>query len=257
MPLFDADAYLRHAIKTTKEITKLILEGRPVALTDYRDDEPDILAGRPREWIDVKTLREETKTLTISQRQFEKHASEYSDLIYAIWADDGRLALSTDQLLDRAIAYRGGSIHEGKSGRPPYYLFDVSGDSFVNPFARERKSRGPNVEHDAQISFDQRAVAKVTPAPLGERQQLVLEALKLTPLKAYEIGTWLHAAKGHCNDSPSRRDVDRALRTGECCIGAVDDGGKMVTSLKERGLIWKDESSFWHLYPEDISSWAA
>ena len=259
MTLIDADAYLVHQECVSDELLKHVLSNRRVTLVPWEDDGVDLIAHDPFEYIDVKRAREDAdrRSLSISQRQFEKHASEYDALVYAIWSDVGRLALSTEQLLDRAVKYRGGDVHEGRNGRTPYYLFDVSDDAFVNPFQRERRLRGPNVPHDAQLGLDGRATSIVSNAPLGERQRMILEALRRSPLKAYEIGTFLHAARGHCNDAPSRRQLARSLRTSECCVGAVDDGGAMVTSLRDRGMIWKDDAGFWHLYPEDVEGWAA
>jgi len=266
--LFDTAAFQKHQYSVVEECRLLALQARPFKSGDWKRDEPDLYADEPYELIDVKLLRDQSKNVAISARQFDKFA-EYDNLTWAIWKQREkqreRVAFTSEQLLERAISYQGGGlVRPGRDGRGPYYLFDVSTDTFVNPFASFRVLRGPDrPREELQISFAQydgmaRAVAIRPGPPLGPQQKMILEELSNGPMKAWHMGVFIHRARGHCNDAPSRRnrDVDR-LRPGECCHGAVDDGGPMATSLSDRGMIFKDEYHFWHLYPEDTASWSS
>lgn len=255
--LFNDAGFERHVLKSSQELIRIVRSGKVAVLGDYRRREPDLFArdsvGGPNlELIDVKTLTEGSRRLSIQQPQFDYNATEYEMLKYAIWADQGRIALTRDELLDRQIEWRGGGkVHPGRNGAPPYYLFDVSTDEFVDPFydpQRRRRTRKPDA--DMQLGLDGRATF-TTRSNLGPVQTFVLERLGIAPLKAWQIGVMIHSVRMRCNDAPSRRHLTRPLRSGECCYGAVDTGGAMIKPLRDRGLIWKDEAGYWHLYEEE------
>jgi len=251
--LFNTEGYEKHVKKTVGEMVYRIRLGQPCRSSDWEDDAPDIFVQKPELVVDVKTIRDASLTGSVSERQIKKHHGLYGDkLRYAIWSKKGRVELSAEELLERS-----GKARQGTNGRGSYYVFDVSADTFVDPFEKTKIARGPKVDPDTlDLQIDLlagRAVRNPTRRTPSRSQVEVLHGLRMAgSLETWEAGALIHAMQGFCPDYPSRRGLTRSLRENECCHACVDDGSRVLCGLRDQGRIWQDEESgLWRLFPED------
>lgn len=242
-----------HDVRVAVEVQLALDEGLGVWIPPYSDHVPDLLVVSDSDEIplEVKTVDGRLRG-TVPRKQFDDFAQRYDNLVLALWADAGRIRLTPRELTERFVRTRTGDlVHNGREGRPDYYLFDCATDSFRNPF-RDWLSVVPEAaidERALQLTLDNRAVRNVNARKLGETQKEIVRVLTYRGgLTSTEVGTLAHALHGSCpawqRDGQYRSEYGGA----GCCRKAVDLGSTIMGLMRDQGRVWKD-GEYWRLVP--------